>query len=235
MHAVDAKYLKTRARVEDYFDRTATRSWAQLTSDAPVSGIRATVRAGRDRMRALILDQLPRDLTGQRILDAGCGTGAMAVELAARGAQVVAIDISPSLIDIAESRCPRELKSRIEFVTGDMFSSRHGLFDHAVAMDSMIYYEAPKIGSILAESASKLRGDLIFTLPPRTSLLMVMWQVGKLFPRSNRSPVMVPHSPSGIAQASRQARAKGAVAELETVNSGFYHSTLYRFSVEGHR
>ena len=46
-------YESTRNTVETYFDRTATKTWERLTSDAPVSGIRATVRAGRDRMRQL--------------------------------------------------------------------------------------------------------------------------------------------------------------------------------------
>ena len=87
------QYAATRDRVEHYFDRTATKVWERLTSDAPVSGVRATVRAGRDRMRALMLAQLPDDLRGARILDAGCGTGAMAVELAQCGADVVAVDI----------------------------------------------------------------------------------------------------------------------------------------------
>ena len=58
-----------------YFDRTATKAWERLTSDAPVSRIRQTVREGRDRMRALMLSRLPADLRGARVLDAGCGTG----------------------------------------------------------------------------------------------------------------------------------------------------------------
>ena len=37
-------YETTRDRVETYFRRTATRTWEQLTSDAPVSRIRETVR-----------------------------------------------------------------------------------------------------------------------------------------------------------------------------------------------
>ena len=41
----DASYLDRRARLESYFDRTAADAWAKLTSDAKVSGIRATVRA----------------------------------------------------------------------------------------------------------------------------------------------------------------------------------------------
>ena len=78
-----AAYTSTRDRVETYFDRTATKTWERLTSDAPVSGIRATVRAGRDEMRQLIIDSLPADLRGARILDAGCGTGALAATTSA--------------------------------------------------------------------------------------------------------------------------------------------------------
>ena len=55
-------YQATRARVEDYFDRSATKVWERLTSDAPVSRIRQTVREGRDRMRAVMLSRLPADL-----------------------------------------------------------------------------------------------------------------------------------------------------------------------------
>src|SRR6056297_1012997 len=113
-------YGATRDRVEDYFDRTATKTWERLTSDAPVSGIRQTVREGRDRMRAIMLSRLPEDLTGQRVLDAGCGAGQMTAELAARGADVVAIDISPSLVEIAEKRLPEHLAPRVTFTSGDM-------------------------------------------------------------------------------------------------------------------
>ncbi|NCW79148.1 MAG: magnesium protoporphyrin IX methyltransferase, partial [Oxalobacteraceae bacterium] len=71
-------YEEKREKIEEYFDRTAADQWAKLTSDAPVSGIRKTVRAGRDRMRETLLSWLPEDLRGRRILDAGCGTGTLA-------------------------------------------------------------------------------------------------------------------------------------------------------------
>ena len=82
----NATYQQRRGQIENYFDRTAAAAWAKLTSDAPVGRIRATVRAGRDRMRATLLSWLTEDLSGKRILDAGCGTGAFAVEAARRGA-----------------------------------------------------------------------------------------------------------------------------------------------------
>jgi magnesium-protoporphyrin O-methyltransferase len=97
-------YEKKRSELLNYFDRTAADAWAKLTSDVPVSGIRATVRAGRDQMRQILLDRLPSDLKGRRVLDAGCGTGALANELAKRGAHVIAIDLSPTLIELAKEK-----------------------------------------------------------------------------------------------------------------------------------
>ena len=61
-------YEATRSRVETYFDRTATKTWERLTSDAPVSKIRETVRQGRDQMRALMLSRLPNDCLGGAFL-----------------------------------------------------------------------------------------------------------------------------------------------------------------------
>ena len=92
----DITYEQRRGQIENYFDRTAVAAWAKLTSDAPVGRIRASVRAGRDQMRSTLVSWLGADLRGKRILDAGCGTGALAVEAARLGAQVVAIDLSPT-------------------------------------------------------------------------------------------------------------------------------------------
>lgn len=222
-------YAATRDRVEDYFDRSATKVWERLTSDAPVSGVRATVRAGRDRMRALMLAQMPEDLRGCRILDAGCGTGAASVEMAARGAEVVAIDISPALVDIAQKRMPQGLSGHIDWRSGDMFDAKLGRFDHVIAMDSMIYYGSDDVARSLGILAKRVDGRIIFTLPPRTPLLMAMFRVGKLFPRADRSPQMVPQSAGQVASALKSAHVRGNLREVERVNSGFYISNLMTF------
>lgn len=217
-------YEATRAQVETYFDQTATRTWERLTSDAPVSGIRATVRAGRDRMRAVLINQLPQDLEGARILDAGCGTGALAFELAERGADVMGVDISPQLIDIAQKRRPDHVAGSLTFSAGDMLDPNLGRFDYIVAMDSLIYYDAADIGRILDGLAPRLRSKMVFTVAPRTPLLMAMWRVGKLFPRADRSPTMIPHQAARIA-----AQTSGNIREVERVSSGFYISQALEF------
>jgi magnesium-protoporphyrin O-methyltransferase len=186
-------YLKRRGQLETYFDRTAVEAWSRLTSDAPVSRIRATVRAGRDRMRHTLLEWLPADLRGRRVLDAGCGTGALAVEAARRGGRVVAIDLSPTLIDLARSRAPRSaLAGNVEFLCGDMLDPALGRFDHVVAMDSLIHYEAGDAVSAIAGLAVRTRHSLLFTFAPRTPLLAAMHAVGRMFPRGNRAPSIEP-------------------------------------------
>ena len=112
-------YQKRRGQIEAYFDRTAAEAWKRLTSDAPVSGIRATVRAGRDEMRKTLLGYLPADLNGKRLLDAGCGTGMLSLEAARRGATVYAVDLSPTLIANARERVPEELSGRIDYAVGE--------------------------------------------------------------------------------------------------------------------
>jgi len=70
-----ADYSATRDRVEHYFDRSATKVWERLTSDAPVSRIRQTVRQGRDRTRAVSMGQWPATLRRVRVRGAVRGRG----------------------------------------------------------------------------------------------------------------------------------------------------------------
>ncbi|ELP70618.1 methyltransferase domain protein [Streptomyces turgidiscabies Car8] len=53
--------------------------------------------------RDVLLDELPRDLRGQRILDLGCGQGLITRALAARGGSAVGIDPSPRMIEHARA------------------------------------------------------------------------------------------------------------------------------------
>ncbi|MDF2152499.1 malonyl-ACP O-methyltransferase BioC [Vibrio sp. CAU 1672] len=52
-----------------------------------------------------LLARLPQDLSGNTILDLGCGTGYCSAALRARGAQVVCGDISQAMLDKAQERC----------------------------------------------------------------------------------------------------------------------------------
>jgi magnesium-protoporphyrin O-methyltransferase len=220
-------YIERRGQLETYFDRTAAEAWARLTSTAPVSMIRATVRAGRDRMRATMLGYLPDDLSGTRLLDAGCGTGAFSVAAAERGAAVVAVDLANTLVSVARERLPSQWeKGRIDFRSGDMSDPALGEFDHVIAMDSLIHYEVDDVVRVLTGFAARTQRSIVFTFAPRTPMLTVMHAVGRLFPRSDRAPAIEP-----IAEALLRARLQSApqlkdwrVGRTQLITSGFYKS-----------
>jgi magnesium-protoporphyrin O-methyltransferase len=221
-----ADYQERRGQLETYFDRTAVEAWARLTSSAPVSRIRATVRAGRDAMRAAILDCLPAQLAGATLLDAGCGTGSLSVEAAQRGAAVVAIDLSPTLVTLAQQRLPQLQCGTIDFRVGDMFDPGLGRFDHVVAMDSLIHYRLEDVVRVLAAFAARTERSIVFTFAPKTPALTLLWAVGRLFPRRDRAPAIEP-----IAERSLRARLKAdpafaawRVGRTQRIASGFYKS-----------
>jgi magnesium-protoporphyrin O-methyltransferase len=223
---INVVYERRRGELETYFDRTAAQAWARLTSDAPVSRIRATVRAGRDDMRATLLGWLPADLTGCRLLDAGCGTGAVAVEAARRGAEVVAVDLAGTLLDLARTRIPAELSHRVSFIPGDMLDPSFGRFDHVVAMDSLIHYPAREMVEAISALAARTSTSLLVTFAPRTPALCVMHAMGRLFPRRDRAPAIEP-----VGEGALHRRLKAALgaqgwtpARTRRIQSGFYKS-----------
>ena len=235
MRNTSSRYIERREEIETYFDRTAVQAWERLTSTAPVGRIRASVRAGRDQMRHTLLGWLPQDMRGLRLLDAGCGTGALALQAALRGAEVVAIDLSPTLVKLAAERMAAEhptLPGSVEFLSGDMLSPDLGHFDHVVCMDSLIHYDSDQIAEALAGLAQRTRGSMAFTFAPRTPLLALMHSAGRLFPRSDRSPSLSP-----VAHADLLQRMQNHVdlqgwqgARMQRVASGFYTSQAWEWT-----
>ncbi len=226
-------YLTRREQLTEYFDQTASKAWAQLTSDEPLTGIRATVRAGRDEMRATILDRLPHDLSGKRLLDAGCGTGAFAVAAAERGAHVTAIDVSHNLIEIARARTPDHLEGDIDYRVGDMCDAQLGEFDYVVAMDSLIHYQPKDVVAVLRDFAARCRHSIQFTFAPRTRALATMHFVGRLIPhRRHRAPSIVPIVESALQKSlhSEVARQGWEIGNSKRVTSGFYISQTMELS-----
>ena len=222
----DMTYEQRRSEIAHYFDRTAVAAWEKLTSDAPVGRIRASVRAGRDQMRATIVSWLGEDLTGKRVLDAGCGTGALAVEAARRGAEVVAIDLSPTLVDLARDRIPADVADRVTFKSGDMLGKELGTFDHVVAMDSIIHYQIEDAIDALSQLADRTSGSIIFTFAPRTPLLAAMISIGRLLPKSDRAPWLQPMAEKRIAELmdTHETLEGWTCARTHRVSSGFYKS-----------
>ncbi len=243
LQSLPSGYAAKRDGVEQYFDRTAAKTWEQLTSDAPVSRIRATVRKGRDAMRAQILSWLPTDCRGLRIFDAGCGPGAMTIELVKRGAHVVAVDLSPALIAVAKARYSEQIisvggvtfndisesnaapvqQTGVCWVAGDLLEPNLGQFDIIISMDCLIHYNLAHSVEVLERLSQQCRKQIIFTYAPSNPLLEVMHTVGKFFPSKDRSPRIEPIAQRKIELNLRQLH-NWTLGKTGRISSGFYTS-----------
>jgi demethylmenaquinone methyltransferase / 2-methoxy-6-polyprenyl-1,4-benzoquinol methylase len=84
---------------------------------APVyDAMNRVMTAGLDRRwRRITVEQVVRN--GDRVLDACCGTGDLALAARSRGADVVGLDFSEAMLDRARAK-----SSEIEWVRGDMLA-----------------------------------------------------------------------------------------------------------------
>jgi 2-polyprenyl-3-methyl-5-hydroxy-6-metoxy-1,4-benzoquinol methylase len=72
------------------------------------------------------------DITGRRVLDAGCGEGYLARVLAAREAHVTGIDLSPRLIELAHAKNPGGIDYRVADLSQPL-PGMAGYFDAAAS------------------------------------------------------------------------------------------------------
>ena len=103
----------------------------------------------------------------RRVLDAGCGTGRVAIELARRGVEVTGVDLDPTMLDRARAKAPE-----LPWVEGDLSDVDLGRsFDVIVlAGNVMIYLEPGSEAAVVANLARHLEpgGALVagFELQP---------------------------------------------------------------------
>lgn len=78
------------ARGADYDER-----WRELSAQG------VNIHGEADLVEHLLADQ-----PGAAVLDAGCGTGRVAIELTRRGFRVTGVDADPSMLEVARHRAP---------------------------------------------------------------------------------------------------------------------------------
>ena len=107
------------------------------------------------------------DLGPASVLDAGCGTGRVGVELARRGVEVMGVDLDPSMLAVARAKDPA-----VEWVEGDLATIDLGRrFDVVVmAGNVMIFLARGTEAAVVANLARHLQpgGALVagFSLEP---------------------------------------------------------------------
>lgn len=82
---------------------------------------------------------------GFTVLDFGCGTGIVTVELAASVEKIVAVDVSPAMLDAARGKAAARGAGNIEFIVTDIFDERFNgkKFDAVCAFNILHYLPDP--------------------------------------------------------------------------------------------
>ena len=102
-------------------------------------------RPGYPRSFYARLGTLDVQLEGLRVLDLGCGTGALSLALAERGARVVGIDTSENQVRAArESARARGLDARFHVASAEDTGTESGAFDLVTASQCWLYFDAER-------------------------------------------------------------------------------------------
>ena len=90
------------------------------------------------------------------VLDAGCGTGRVAIELAARGFDAVGVDLDRPMLDEARRKAPE-----LQWILGDLVDvDAGGGFDLVLLAGNLMIFLAPGTeGTVIANMAGHLQPD----------------------------------------------------------------------------
>lgn len=122
---------------------------------------------------------------GNNILDLGCGTGEDALFLANNGFNVTAVDISPNMIEIAQSKAgAKDSNKNLQFFCSDMESfinENKNKFDAIISNFNAVNYVKDLNSFSLSLSASlNKNGKLIFTVLNKLSISEVFYNFLRL-------------------------------------------------------
>ncbi|WP_051179687.1 class I SAM-dependent methyltransferase [Nocardia concava] len=92
--------------------------------------------------------ELAGDVSGRRILDAGCGSGALFAELRDRGAKVTGIDASAGMLELARRRLGSDADLRVADLSNPLLFPDNA-FDDVIA--SLVLHYLKDWGPTLAE------------------------------------------------------------------------------------
>ena len=121
--------------------------WARLAASG------ASIHGEADLVESLL-----RATGGTRILDAGCGTGRVAVELARRGYSVVGVDADTAMLDAARRKDPEI--SWIHADLGDLEGRVASTFDVILLAGNVVIFLDPgSEGRVLSRLADRLATD----------------------------------------------------------------------------
>jgi ubiquinone/menaquinone biosynthesis C-methylase UbiE len=127
-----------------------------------------------------LLDLMVREggLVGRRVLDLGCGTGAVAESLDERGARVWGVDASEEMLAVARSRLPARVAVR--HASAERLPFKDGWFERVVARLVVHLLDRPRAFAELARVLEVDGRAVLATMDPAS---FERFWLNRVFPR----------------------------------------------------
>lgn len=110
---------------------------------------------------------LPAELDGRAVLDVACGTGSIAIEAARRGARVVGVDLTPSMLETAAQRAA---------AAGVEVDWQRGSFDDLSAYAGRFDVVTSGFGVIFANDQPAVARELVAACRPGGTVALTAWR-----------------------------------------------------------
>ena len=215
------------SRVRKYFETSGFSRWTAIYGSGDIPPIWKVIRDGHQRAIDAVLTFIDRD-TDHTALDAGCGTGNLAIELANRSYEVDAFDVSAPMIHFAKYiNTGRTNGIPPNFMVGDIgaLAGEKKTYDLVCCLDVLFHYPYDEVATMLTQLANISSHKVIGSFALRTPFNDFWMKVGQRFHAKNRMTKLFMFSYDQVEQILYRAGYK--MARTKRIKFFFYDSFVF--------
>jgi magnesium-protoporphyrin O-methyltransferase len=175
-------------RVHRYFETSGFSRWTAIYGSGDIPPIWKVIRDGHQQLLDNVSAWVGKD-ENVSALDAGCGTGTLAITLAEHGYEVDAFDVSAPMIHFAKYiNSGRTRKTPPKFVVGDIAAveSQERTYDLVCCLDVLFHYPVEEASVMLTRLAKLADNKIVASFALRTMMNDFWMKVGTKFHSKNR-------------------------------------------------
>ncbi len=178
----------TGSRVRKYFETSGFSRWTAIYGSGDIPPIWKVIRDGHMRALETVVSWVGSS-KARTALDAGCGTGNLAIELAHRGFEVDAFDVSAPMIHFAKYiNAGRTKGVAPRFLVGDIaaLAGEGRSYDVVCCLDVLFHYPYDEVSDMLRRLAALAEHKIVGSFALRTPMNDFWMNVGQRFHAKNR-------------------------------------------------
>jgi magnesium-protoporphyrin O-methyltransferase len=179
---------ETAKRVHKYFETSGFSRWSAIYGSGDIPPIWKVIRDGHQRLVEKVVEWVTTEPL-HTALDAGCGTGTLAVNLADHGFEVDAFDVSAPMVHFAKYINSGRTKGLApQFMVGDIaaLAGQEKTYDLVCCLDVLFHYPYEEVSDMLRRLTSLSSHKVVASFALRTAANDFWMGVGQRFHTKNR-------------------------------------------------